>query len=46
VPLDKLIAVDWSVDQAMAFLLSGGAIGPDTLPFSITPDAAPNIIVE
>jgi uncharacterized membrane protein len=35
VPLDKLIAVDWSVDQAMAFLLSGGAIGPDTLPFAV-----------
>ncbi len=38
VPLDKLIAVDWSVDQAMAFLLSGGAIGPDMLPFSIAPE--------
>lgn len=38
VPLDKLIAVDWSVDQAMAFLLSGGAVGPDKLPFSISPD--------
>jgi uncharacterized membrane protein len=32
VPVEDLIATDWSVDQAMAFLLSGGAAGPDTLP--------------
>jgi uncharacterized membrane protein len=30
VPLDKLTATDWSVDQAMAFILSGGAVAPDT----------------
>ncbi|WP_347262360.1 DUF502 domain-containing protein [Rudaea sp.] len=32
VPLDDLVATDWSVDQAMAFILSGGAAGPDKLP--------------
>ncbi|MBS0516259.1 MAG: DUF502 domain-containing protein [Proteobacteria bacterium] len=32
VPLDELVATDWSVDQAMAFILSGGAAGPDKLP--------------
>jgi uncharacterized membrane protein len=32
VPTDELIATDWSVDQGMAFLLSGGAVSPDTLP--------------
>jgi uncharacterized membrane protein len=32
VPVSALIATDWSVDQAMAFILSGGAAGPDTLP--------------
>jgi uncharacterized membrane protein len=31
VPLERLIATDWSVDQAMAFILSGGAVTPDTL---------------
>ncbi|MBS0591523.1 MAG: DUF502 domain-containing protein [Proteobacteria bacterium] len=31
-PVDDLIATDWSVDQAMAFILSGGAAGPDKLP--------------
>lgn len=32
VPIRDLIATDWSVDQAMAFILSGGAAGPDQLP--------------
>ena len=32
VPVEKLVATDWSMDQAMAFLLSGGAVGPDALP--------------
>ena len=35
VPLERLVATDWSVDQAMAFILSAGAAAPDTLPFSI-----------
>jgi len=35
VPLERLIATDWSVDQAMAFILSCGAAGPDTLPFKM-----------
>ena len=38
VPVEKLIATDWSMDQAMAFLLSGGAVGPDTLPAGAHPD--------
>lgn len=32
VPVEDLIATDWSVDQAMAFILSGGAAGPEKLP--------------
>lgn len=35
VPIGRLIATDWSVDQAMAFILSAGAAAPDELPFSI-----------
>ena len=31
-PVEDLIATDWSVDQAMAFILSGGAAGPEKLP--------------
>lgn len=38
VPVEKLITTDWSMDQAMAFILSGGAVGPDKLP-QIHPDA-------
>ncbi|HEX7324091.1 MAG TPA: DUF502 domain-containing protein [Rhodanobacteraceae bacterium] len=32
VPTERLIATDWSMDQAMAFIVSGGAVGPDRLP--------------
>jgi uncharacterized membrane protein len=35
VPIERLVATDWSVDQAMAFILSAGAAGPDVLPFRI-----------
>ena len=35
VPVARLIATDWSVDQAMAFILSCGAAGPDALPFDL-----------
>lgn len=40
VPIERLVATDWSVDQAMAFILSAGAAGPDTLPFRAGPAAA------
>ncbi|MGA9421788.1 MAG: DUF502 domain-containing protein [Rhodanobacteraceae bacterium] len=33
VPVDALVATDWSVDQAMAFILSAGAVAPEVLPF-------------
>ena len=38
VPVEDLIATDWSVDQAMAFIISGGAIGPESLPSGTHPD--------
>ena len=38
VPIEKLVATDWSMDQAMAFILSGGAVGPDKLPDAAHPD--------
>ena len=41
VPIERLTATDWSVDQAMAFLLSAGAVGADTLPFISTWEATP-----
>ena len=35
VPVERLVATDWSVDQAMAFILSAGAASPDQLPFAL-----------
>ncbi|MEO8809580.1 MAG: DUF502 domain-containing protein [Rhodanobacter sp.] len=32
VPVDELTPTDWTMDQAMAFIISGGAVAPDTLP--------------
>jgi uncharacterized membrane protein len=32
VPTEKIVATDWTMDQAMAFILSGGAVGPEGLP--------------
>lgn len=33
VPVDRLTPTDWSLDQAMAFIISGGAIAPERLRF-------------
>ncbi|WP_201313737.1 DUF502 domain-containing protein [Dyella sp. EPa41] len=32
VAVDELTPTDWTMDQAMAFIISGGAVAPDTLP--------------
>ena len=34
VPVEKITPTDWTVDQAMSFIISGGAVSPDTIPFS------------
>ena len=34
VPVEELIATDWTVDQAMTFIISGGAVAPQHMPFS------------
>ncbi|MCK9539225.1 DUF502 domain-containing protein [Dokdonella sp.] len=33
VPIERLTSTDWSMDQAMAFILSAGAAAPDRLAF-------------
>ena len=33
VPLDQLVSTDWSMDEAMNFIISGGAIAPQNIPF-------------
>ena len=34
VPMSKLIFTDWSMDQAMTFIISGGAVSPERIPFT------------
>jgi uncharacterized membrane protein len=34
VPVELLTPTDWSVDQAMSFIISGGAVAPETVPFT------------
>ena len=31
VPIERITSTDWTVDEAMNFLISGGAVGPDTI---------------
>jgi uncharacterized membrane protein len=33
VPVEKLTPTDWTVDQAMTFIISGGAVSPERVPF-------------
>ena len=39
VPVEKMTPTDWTVDQAMSFIISGGAVAPDSIPFSAPPAA-------
>lgn len=34
VPVEKITPTNWTVDQAMAFIISGGAVSPDHIPFT------------
>ncbi|MBV2209706.1 MAG: DUF502 domain-containing protein, partial [Thermomonas sp.] len=40
VPVEKITPTDWNVDQAMSFIISGGAVAPDSIPFSPPPPKA------
>jgi uncharacterized membrane protein len=41
VPLNELVTLDWSVDEAMTFVVSGGTTAPDRIRFGSNP-AAPS----
>ena len=41
VPVDRLTPTDWTFDQAMAFVVSGGATAPDSLQFERSKDTSP-----
>ncbi len=34
VPVDRLVSTDWAVDEAMSFIISGGAVAPDRVPYT------------
>ena len=34
VPVEDLVPTDWTVDQAMTFIISGGAVAPQHMPYS------------
>ncbi|MEG1681417.1 DUF502 domain-containing protein [uncultured Stenotrophomonas sp.] len=38
VPVEMLTPTDWTVDQAMSFIISGGAVAPDSVPFTRSVD--------
>ncbi len=41
VPASELVTLDWTVDQAMSFVLSGGTTAPDRIRFSTSPRETP-----
>jgi len=38
VPIDKLISTDWTMDDAMTFVVSGGAVAPNEVNFTVSKD--------
>ena len=41
VPVEKMTPTDWTVDQAMSFIISGGAVSPESIPFSVPTPRVP-----
>jgi uncharacterized membrane protein len=40
VPIENVVSTDWTMDEAMAFIVSGGAIAPETVTYE-TPRVDP-----
>lgn len=38
VPLERVTSTDWTLDEAMAFIMSGGAVAPDTMCYDQPPN--------
>lgn len=41
VPVDRLVSLDWTIDEAMTFIISGGTVSPGRIRFSNPPEAGP-----
>ena len=40
VPVEDLIPLDWSIEEAMSFIISGGAVAPETIVYDRASDIA------
>tara|TARA_Y100000766_G_scaffold231694_1_gene205861 strand:+ start:8590 stop:9240 length:651 start_codon:yes stop_codon:yes gene_type:complete len=40
VPLERVTSTEWTLDEAMAFIMSGGAVAPDTMNYDEPPEIA------
>jgi uncharacterized membrane protein len=40
VPLEDVVPTDWSIEQAMSFVMTGGANAPDRVRYEVGPDGA------
>tara|TARA_Y100000588_G_scaffold90157_1_gene96956 strand:+ start:1249 stop:1866 length:618 start_codon:yes stop_codon:yes gene_type:complete len=38
IPVSDLVSLDWSIEEAMSFVISGGAVAPDTIDYDSTGD--------
>lgn len=38
VPLERVTSTEWTLDEAMAFIMSGGAVAPDTMNYDEPPE--------
>lgn len=34
IPLDKVTSTNWTVDEAMSFIISGGAVAPEKITYT------------
>jgi uncharacterized membrane protein len=41
VPVAQLTPTSWTIDEAMSFIISGGAVSPEKVPFSPAPSSTP-----
>lgn len=40
VPLEDVVATDWTIEQAMSFVMTGGANAPDRVRYEVSPEGA------
>ena len=39
VPVENLVSTEWTIDEAMNFIISGGAVAPENVPYTNPPDS-------